>query len=95
MPAWCLLHRRRNSALACEVEPSSISSRCIAWARQVFDALMPHATGGVYVNFMADDETQRVSASAYGMNYARLAQLKAKFDPANLFCQNQNIRPQG
>ena len=68
--------------------------KCIDWARALFDALAPHATGGVYVNFMPEDETQRVAAGAYGPNYARLAALKAKYDPANLFSQNQNIRPQ-
>ena len=51
-------------------------------------------SGGVYVNFMPEDETQRVAAGAYGPNYARLAELKAKYDSANLFCLNQNIRPQ-
>ena len=68
--------------------------KCIEWARALFDALTPHATGGVYVNFMSDDEMQRVAAGAYGANYARLAALKARYDPANLFSQNQNIRPQ-
>ncbi len=66
---------------------------CIAWARGLFDALTPHATGGVYVNFMPEDEAQRVRAGAYGVNYERLARLKAKFDPDNLFRMNQNIRP--
>ena len=69
---------------------------CIAWARGLFDALTPHATGGVYVNFMPEDETQqRVQTSAYGRNYDRLAKLKQKYDPANLFSVNQNIRPGG
>jgi FAD/FMN-containing dehydrogenase len=67
--------------------------KCIAWARGLFDALTPHATGGVYVNFMPEDEAQRVRAGAYGANYERLAQLKAKYDPDNLFRMNQNIRP--
>jgi FAD/FMN-containing dehydrogenase len=66
---------------------------CIAWARSLFDALAPHATGGVYVNFMPDDEAQRVSQGAYGPNYDRLAKTKARYDPANLFRLNQNIRP--
>jgi FAD/FMN-containing dehydrogenase len=70
-------------------------ARCIAWARGLFDALAPHATGGVYVNFMPEDEMQRVEAGAYGPNYARLAALKARYDPGNLFNLNQNIRPQG
>jgi FAD/FMN-containing dehydrogenase len=67
--------------------------KCIAWARGLFDALTPHATGGVYVNFMPEDEAQRVRAGAYGANYDRLARLKAKYDPDNLFRMNQNIRP--
>ncbi|TVO64907.1 FAD-binding oxidoreductase [Denitromonas ohlonensis] len=66
---------------------------CIAWARALFDALTPHATGGVYVNFMPEDEAQRVAAGAYGANFDRLSALKAKYDPANLFSQNQNIAP--
>ena len=67
--------------------------KCIDWARGLFDALAPHATGGVYVNFMPEDETQRVATGAYGPNHARLAALKAKYDPSNLFRMNQNIAP--
>jgi FAD/FMN-containing dehydrogenase len=66
--------------------------RSIDWARQFFAETAPHATGGVYVNFMPEDEIDRVS-SAYGANYARLAALKAKYDPGNLFRLNQNVRP--
>jgi hypothetical protein len=66
---------------------------CIGWARGLFDALAPHATGGVYVNFMPEDETQRVAAGAYGPNYERLAALKASYDAENLFSLNQNIVP--
>jgi FAD/FMN-containing dehydrogenase len=66
---------------------------CIAWARDLFDRMTPHATGGVYVNFMPEDETGRVKAGAYGPNFDRLSRLKAKYDPTNLFRQNQNITP--
>ena len=66
---------------------------CVAWARELFDTMAPHATGGVYVNFMPEDEAQRVQAGAYGPNYERLAKLKARHDPGNLFRLNQNIRP--
>jgi FAD/FMN-containing dehydrogenase len=66
--------------------------RSIDWARKLFAEAAPHATGGVYVNFMPEDETERVS-SAYGANYGHLAALKAKYDPRNLFRLNQNIRP--
>jgi FAD/FMN-containing dehydrogenase len=64
----------------------------IKWAREFFAATAPHATGGVYVNFMSEDETERVPG-AYGSNYVRLAALKAKYDPGNLFRLNQNVQP--
>jgi len=67
--------------------------RSIDWARKLFAETAPYATGGVYVNFMPDDEADRVS-NAYGANYARLATLKAKYDPTNLFRLNQNVQPQ-
>ena len=66
----------------------------ISWAREFFTAASPYATGGVYVNFMTQEETDRVGA-AYGKNYARMAELKNKFDPHNLFRLNQNIKPTG
>jgi len=65
---------------------------CVAWARRLFDAATPFATGGVYVNFMSQEEGERVRA-AYGKNYERLVELKNKYDPSNLFRINQNIRP--
>ncbi len=67
---------------------------CIAWARSQFDATAPFATGGAYSNFMPDDG-EDTSATAYGANAARLAEIKAKFDPANLFRMNHNVRPRG
>ncbi len=66
---------------------------CIGWARGLFDAAGKFATGGVYVNFMPEDETARVKVGAYGGNYERLAKLKGKYDPDNLFRMNQNIPP--
>ena len=74
---------------------ASQDQACIGWAREVFDRMAPHATGGVYVNFMPGDEAQRVRRGAYGPNYERLSKLKAKYDPGNLFRQNQNITPAG
>ena len=65
---------------------------CIAWAREFFDVSKPHASGGAYVNFMTEDETDRVT-SAYGANYQRLARVKKQYDPKNFFHVNQNIRP--
>jgi FAD/FMN-containing dehydrogenase len=67
-------------------------AECIAWARDLFRAATPFATGGAYVNFLTQDEPERVRA-AYGTNYARLVELKSRHDPTNLFRVNQNIRP--
>lgn len=63
-----------------------------SWARQAFQEASPHATGSGYVNFLTDDEAERVSAS-YGANYPRLQALKQRFDPGNLFRMNLNIAP--
>jgi FAD/FMN-containing dehydrogenase len=72
---------------------ASQDEECIGWARELFDRMAPHATGGVYVNFMPEDEAHRVRRGAYGPNYERLSKLKAKYDPGNLFRRNQNIPP--
>ena len=64
-----------------------------AWVRKWYEALAPHSTGGVYINFVGDEGGQQVRA-AYGENKLRtLAKLKAKFDPDNVFRVNQNIVP--
>ena len=73
-------------------EAAADDARCIAWARALFEATAPHATGGVYVNFLTEDERGR-TGDAYGDNYQRLAQIKANYDPDNLFRHNHNIRP--
>ena len=75
-------------------EDAADDETCIGWAREFFDASAAFATGGVYVNFMPADEAERVG-NAYGANYERLAQLKAKYDPGNLFRMNQNVKPAG
>jgi len=67
-------------------------AKCIAWAREFFDKTAPYANGGVYVNFMADDEAARMDG-AYGSNLDRLTTLKSSYDPDNLFRINQNIAP--
>jgi FAD/FMN-containing dehydrogenase len=67
-------------------------AECVAWARRLFDAAAPFATGGVYVNFLTQEESARIPA-AYGSNYARLAAIKKQYDPDNVFRVNQNIGP--
>jgi FAD/FMN-containing dehydrogenase len=68
--------------------------RVRAWARQCFLDAAPHATGSGYVNFLTEDEGERVAAS-YGANHARLQAVKRRYDPQNLFRMNLNIVPAG
>ncbi|GAA5191128.1 FAD-binding oxidoreductase [Ferrimonas gelatinilytica] len=72
-------------------EPTHDGS-CIDWARALFRASEPYASGGAYVNFMTDDEGGRVE-DAYRENYARLKAVKRRFDPHNRLHLNQNIQP--
>jgi hypothetical protein len=55
----------------------------IGWCRDYFAALEPHATGGVYVNFLHNDEGEARVRAAYGDRYERLAAIKARYDPDN------------
>jgi hypothetical protein len=62
------------------------------WSVGYNEALRPYSSGGAYVNMMMDEGQERVRASYRG-NYDRLAQIKATYDPENLFRINQNIQP--
>ena len=64
----------------------------IGWCRAYAEAMAPHATGGVYVNFLHDEGEARIRA-AYGTRYDRLAAIKGRYDPDNVFRSNQNIMP--
>lgn len=66
--------------------------KCVSWARRFYSDTAPQATGGVYVNFLTADETERVKA-AYGPNYVRLQKTKETYDSDNFFRLNQNISP--
>ncbi|MGH9818691.1 MAG: FAD-binding oxidoreductase, partial [Pyrinomonadaceae bacterium] len=88
---------QRDALWACNVhgrwETREEDKTVIAWAREFFEAAAPYATGGVYVNFMPQDEVDRIS-SAYAPDvWKRLVELKTKWDPTNLFRMNQNISP--
>lgn len=63
------------------------------WGRAYWKAVHPFNLEGAYVNFMMDDEADGRVQVTYGENYARLASIKAKYDPKNLFRVNQNIKP--
>ncbi|MBZ5586955.1 MAG: FAD-binding oxidoreductase [Acidobacteriia bacterium] len=66
----------------------------VAWVRDYWTALHPHSSGGAYVNFLMEEGDERIRAT-YGGNYDRLAAIKRKYDPTNLFRLNQNVQPKG
>jgi FAD/FMN-containing dehydrogenase len=96
VPADAMAYGHRDARFVMNVhgrwEDRADDARCIAWARQFFDAAAPHASPGAYVNFMTEEESSRVAA-AYGRNYQRLVELKRQYDPTNVFHVNQNIQP--
>lgn len=65
---------------------------CMAWCRDLWNATAEFATGEAYVNFMTEEEGERLE-TAYGASYQRLVELKNRYDPTNLFRMNQNIPP--
>ena len=97
VPAAATAYPHRDVAFVMNVHTrwrdAAQDQACVEWARRLHAAAAPFATGGVYVNFMPADEAQRVPAGAYGPNFARLAAVKAKYDPTNLFRMNQNVAP--
>jgi len=66
------------------VQPE-LDEEAMAWARSTWDALRPHATGGVYLNFAGVGEEADVHAAALGANAARLERVRATYDPDGLF----------
>jgi FAD/FMN-containing dehydrogenase len=65
----------------------------VAWARGVWESHRPYSSGGVYVNFLGNEGQDRVRAAYGEAKYARLAALKARYDPDNVLRLNQNITP--
>jgi hypothetical protein len=67
---------------------------CIAWGRKVYEALEPFSTGADYLNFPGMyEDNDRMVRETFGENLDRLAALKQRYDPGNLFRLNHNIRP--
>jgi FAD/FMN-containing dehydrogenase len=87
-------YRDANFALVIVAIDADVAASAVAteWCKTYFDAVHPYSAGGAYVNFMMEEGQERVQAS-FRDNYARLAAIKAKYDPDNLFRVNQNIRP--
>lgn len=72
---------------------ASDDEKSISWARNLFKETAQFSSGGVYVNFLTQEETGDRVKTAFGSNYERLLKTKKKYDPQNLFCMNQNISP--
>jgi FAD/FMN-containing dehydrogenase len=86
-------HSFEMSILAQWKDPAEDTAN-IAWARELWRAAQPHVSSAVYANHLTADEAPERLRSAYGPEkFARLSQLKAKYDPTNLFCNNHNIPP--
>ena len=71
----------------------ALSEACIEWTRRFYEQMQPYSPGSSYLNFPGLMEEDGLVERAYGRNYARLADIKAKYDPQNLFRLNQNIEP--
>jgi FAD/FMN-containing dehydrogenase len=96
VPADATAYRHREAQFIMNVHgrwhDAGDDEKCVAWCRDLFNATTPFATGGVYVNFMTEEEMDRVE-SAYGDSYQKLVALKDRYDPENLFRFNQNVKP--
>jgi hypothetical protein len=69
------------------------AAECVAWTRELWEAVRPFSTGRVYVNFLGDEGQDRVRAAYGEAKYERLRALKRKHDPTNFFRLNQNVQP--
>jgi FAD/FMN-containing dehydrogenase len=90
---WSARDARFNMVIAAISDNPKDAEALKAWGRSYWKAIHPHNMGGAYVNFMMDDEADGRLQATYGPNFARLAMVKAKYDPQNLFRVNQNIAP--
>jgi FAD/FMN-containing dehydrogenase len=93
--AWNYRHARWGQVMVGVGPDPADNPAMIAWARAYWAALHPYSAGGAYVNMLMDaaDEGQDRVRASYGANYDRLAAIKARYDPTNLFRVNQNIAP--
>jgi FAD/FMN-containing dehydrogenase len=90
--AWSYRDSTWGSVIA-GIDPDPANAAKIKdWTVAYWEALHPYSAGGAYVNMMMDEGQERVQAS-YRDNYARLVEVKNRYDPTNLFHINQNIKP--
>jgi FAD/FMN-containing dehydrogenase len=82
-----------NLLITSEWMDPSATGENIDWARATYAALQPHFLDRRWLNYLGDDEAADAVRAAYGPNLRRLAEIKARYDPDNLFRLNQNIEP--
>jgi len=92
--AWSYREARWVLVIAAVYPDPADTEKNVQWVRDYWEAVHPYSAGGAYINFMMDEGEDRIRAS-YRDNYQRLVDIKRKYDPANLFRMNQNIRPNG
>jgi FAD/FMN-containing dehydrogenase len=97
VPATATAFPHREAALNLLIlgqwESAADDAREIGWVRSLSEAMRPWSSAAVYMNALSDGEGESRVRDAYGINYPRLAAVKARYDPRNLFRANQNVRP--
>jgi FAD/FMN-containing dehydrogenase len=88
-------HRQEgyNFLVLTEWMDSADTEQCIAWARDTYAQMQPFLLGGCYVNYLSHEPAGDPLRAAYGANYPRLQEIKARYDPENFFHMNHNIQP--
>ncbi len=83
------------AVVICGVDPDPANKDIITkWTKDYYNEIHPYSAGGSYVNFLMHDEGDERVRATYRGNYDRLAKIKHKYDPENLFRVNQNINPE-
>jgi FAD/FMN-containing dehydrogenase len=91
--AFAQRHVEYDLAILAQWPDPAESERHIAWARGFAEAMAPHRSGDYLLNFLGEEPEDTIKAS-FGKNYARLVQVKTRYDPTNFFRVNQNIKPE-
>ena len=88
-------YRDANSAMVMVAvdENAANKDNLIRWGKEYWNAIHPYSAGGAYINFLMEEEGEDRIKATYGDHYKKLAAIKARYDPHNLFRVNQNIKP--
>ena len=90
--AWATRDATWSMVMAGVTSDPARAEEVTDWTRSYWEAVHPHSAEGAYINFMMEEGEDRIRAT-YGDNYDRLREVKAEYDPENLFHVNQNIEP--